>query len=117
MNIQIFGTTKCFETKKAERYFKERGIKYQFIDILRYPMSLGEFRNIKAAAGGIEPLINTKAKEYDILFIRYLASEAAKEEKLFENQGLFNTPVVRNGRKVTIGYKPEVWGLWEKEEN
>ena len=49
MNIQIYGTNKCFETKKAQRYFKERRIKFQFVDILKYPMSEGEFRNIKQA--------------------------------------------------------------------
>lgn len=47
MNIQIFGKTKCFDTKKAERYFKERKIKYQMIDVGRYGMSNGEFRSVK----------------------------------------------------------------------
>ena len=51
MNIQIYGKSKCFDTKKAERYFKERRIKYQYIDLEKYGMSAGEYRNIKSAIG------------------------------------------------------------------
>ena len=113
MNIQIFGTAKCFETKKAERYFKERSVKYQFIDLKKYGMSKGEFNSIKNAAGGMEKLINTSSKEYEKCFMKYLASDEAKEEKLLENQGMFITPIVRNGKKVTVGYQPEIWKTWE----
>lgn len=114
MNIQIFGTTKCFETKKAQRYFKERGIKFQFVDISKYPMSKGEFSSVLSAVGGkIDSLVNEKSKKYDSSFIKYLASEEAKKEKLFEIQELFITPVVRNGKKATLGFCPEVWKEWE----
>ena len=51
MNIQIFGTTKCFDTKKAQRYFKERGIKFQMIDLKEKGMSRGEFDNVARALG------------------------------------------------------------------
>ena len=54
MNIQIFGKKKCFDTKKAERFFKERGIKYQFIDMKEKGMSKGEFRSVAEVNGGIE---------------------------------------------------------------
>ena len=60
MNIQIYGKSKCFDTKKAERYFKERRIKYQYIDLEKYGMSLGEYRNIKAAIGSIEDRKSTR---------------------------------------------------------
>ena len=56
MNIQIFGKSKCFDTKKAERYFKERRIKYQFVDINRYGMSRGELNAVKNAVGIALPL-------------------------------------------------------------
>ncbi len=113
MNIQIYGKPKCFDTKKAERYFKERRIKYQYIDLAKFSMSEGELRNVKAAVGGLDELIDEKSKAYEECFIKYLASREAVEEKLLENGTLFKTPVVRNGKKATVGYKPEVWKEWE----
>lgn len=113
MNIQIYGKPKCFDTKKAERYFKERRIKYQYIDLAKFSMSEGELRNVKAAVGGLDELIDEKSKAYEECFIKYLASKEAVEEKLLENGTLFKTPVVRNGKKATVGYKPEVWKEWE----
>lgn len=114
MNIQIYGKPKCFDTKKAERYFKERRIKVQTVDISKYPMSAGEYRNIKNALKmGFEDLIDKNSKLYKELFIEYLANESDKEEKLFENQTLFKTPIVRNGKQATLGYCPDVWKNWE----
>lgn len=116
MNIQIYGTAKCFETKKAQRYFKERGIKFQFVDLVKFGMSKGEFNSIKTALKmKTDDLVNEKSKRYDNSFIKYLASEEAKQEKLLENQELFKTPIVRNGKKATLGYCPEIWKEWEKE--
>jgi len=115
MNIQIFGKSKCFDTKKAERYFKERGIKCQSVDILQKGLSPGEFNNVKQAVGGFDALIDTKSSAYQGSFIAHLASDAAREEKLLETPALFKTPIVRNGRKATIGYAPEVWKEWEEE--
>ncbi len=116
MNIQIYGTSKCFDTKKAQRYFKERNIKFQFIDLAKYGMSKGEYTCIKTALKmKVDDLVNEKSKKFDSSFIKYLASEDAKEEKLLENQELFKTPIVRNGKKATLGYCPEIWKEWEKE--
>ena len=110
MNIQIFGKTKCFDTKKAERYFKERGIKFQRIDILDIGISRGELRSVKSAVG-LDAMINAAAHGAEIL--RYLAFEADKEEKLLENPAFLKTPIVRNGKKATVGYCPDVWKAWE----
>lgn len=110
MNIQIFGKAKCFETKKAERWFKERRIKYQFVDILRFGMSRGELSSVKNAVG-LEALIDEKDEDYPL--IQYLASNEAKLEKLFDDPWLIKTPVVRNGKQATVGYCPEVWKNWE----
>ncbi len=116
MNIQIYGTNKCFDTKKAQRYFKERNIRFQFIDLAKYGMSRGEYRSVKRALGcKLEDLVNEKSKKYDSSFIKYLASEEAKEEKLLENQELFKTPIVRNGKKATLGFCPDEWKKWESE--
>lgn len=113
MNIQIFGKTKCFDTKKAERYFKERGIKYQLIDLAQKGMSRGEFNSVKQAVGGYEKLIDEKAKDKDMLvLIKYLAEED-REEKLLENPKLFKTPIVRDGKRATVGYRSEIWKDWE----
>lgn len=112
MNIQIFGTKKCNETKKAERYFKERGIKFQFIDMKEKGLSKGEFTTVANANGGLENLINPDAKDKDTLaLIKYIAEED-KLEKLLENQHLIKTPIVRNGKRATIGYQPEIWKTW-----
>lgn len=117
MNIQIYGTSKCFDTKKAQRYFKERNIKFQFIDLAKFGMSKGEYRAVKTALKcTLEDLINEKSKKYEQSFIKYLASEEAKEEKLLENQELFKTPIVRNGKKATLGYCPDEWKKWEEDK-
>lgn len=112
MNIQIFGKIKCFDTKKAERYFKERNVKYQLIDISKYGISKGEYNSVKSSVGSIEALIDTKSKEYEKLFIKYLSSESAIEEKLLENPSLFKTPIVRDAKKATVGYVPDIWKEW-----
>ena len=113
MNIQIFGTKKCNDTKKAERFFKERGIKYQFIDMKEKGMSKGEFTSVAQANGGIENMINPDAKDKDTLaLIKYIADED-KMEKILENQQVIKTPVVRNAKLSTLGYQPDVWKKWE----
>ena len=113
MNIQIFGTKKCFDTKKADRYFKERGIKAQFIDLKEKGMSKGEFTSVKQAVGGLDVMLDENCKDKNTLaLIKYL-SEAYKEEKVLENQQLLKTPIVRNGKKATVGYMPDVWKTWE----
>lgn len=112
MNIQIFGTKKCSDTRKAERFFKERGIKFQFIDMKEKVMSKGEFNSVAQVNGGMEAMLNPDAKDQDTLaLIRYLAAED-KLEKILENPQVIKTPVVRNGKQSTIGYQPDVWKGW-----
>lgn len=113
MNIQIFGRKKCFDTKKAERYFKERGIKFQSIDIDSKGLSKGEFNSVLASVGKLEQLIDEKNTSQEALLIKYLSSEEDKKDKLLDNPKLFKTPIVRNGKKATIGFCPEIWGSWE----
>ena len=110
MNIQIFGKSKCFDTKKAERYFKERRIKYQYIDLLKYGISRGELTSVRSAVG-LEALIDKKARGAEM--IQYLAYDDDKFEKLLDEPELIQTPIVRNGRKATVGYAPDVWKDWE----
>ena len=113
MNIQIFGTKKCNDTKKAERFFKERGIKYQFIDMKEKGMSKGELTSVASTNGGLMKMINPDAKDKDaVALIQYIA-DGDKLEKLLENQQIIKTPVVRNGKQSTLGYQPDVWKKWE----
>jgi arsenate reductase len=112
MNIQIFGVKKCFDTQKAERYFKERKIKYQLVDLNQKELSKGELQSVRAAVG-LKSLIDEKSKEYVKLNIANIRTESVKEELLLNNPKLYKTPIVRNGKQATIGYVPEVWSTWE----
>ncbi len=113
MNIQIFGTKKNFDSKKAERYFKERGIKYQFVDMKEKGLSKGEFTSVCQAVGGYEKLIDEKCKERDLLaLIKYIAEED-RAEKILENQKVLKLPIVRNGKQATVGYEPDIWKNWK----
>lgn len=113
MNIQIFGVKKCFDTQKAERYFKERKIKYQLVDIVKYPLSKGEFESVKTAVG-IENMINSDSKDYLTLNMNKINTPANRADIVFNHPKLYKTPIVRNGRKATVGYQPDVWKSWEE---
>ena len=113
MNIQIFGTNKCFDTKKAQRYFKERRVKFQFIDLKEKGMSRGELTAVCQAVKGLDNLLDENTRDRETLaLVRYLVP-AQQMEKVLENQQLLKTPIVRNGKQATVGYCPEVWKDWE----
>ena len=97
----------------TQRYFKERGIKFQMIDLKEKGMSRGEFDNVARALGGWEKMVNPNAKDKQTLALLEALIDWQKEDKLFENQQLLRTPIVRNGRKATVGYQPDVWKDWE----
>lgn len=113
MNIQIFGTKKSFDTKKAQRWFKERRIKFQFIDLKEKEMSKGELRSVAQATGDIDALVNPKAKDEDTVALVQHLAEPQRFDTLLENQQILAEPIVRNGRAATVGYRPEVWEGWE----
>lgn len=113
MNIQIFGKSKSFDTKKAERYFKERRISFQSIDLLRFGLSGKEFDSVLRAVGGIDNLIDWDSKDPDILILHYTEDSHAKEDKVFDRPELMKAPIVRNGKQATVGYAPEVWETWK----
>ena len=113
MNLQIFGTKKSFDTKKAQRWFKERRIRFQFVDLREKDMSKGELRSVMQAAGGLDAVLDPKAKDADTLALVQNLAESQRFDKLLENQQLLREPIVRNGRQATVGYRPEVWETWE----
>ena len=113
MNIQIFGTKKSSDTRKAERFFKERGIKYQYIDLKEKGLSKGEFNAVAQAVGGVDALIDPDCKDKDLLALVTYISSDQRAEKVMENQSVMRQPIVRNGRQATVGYAPEVWKTWQ----
>ena len=110
MNIQIFGKPKCFDTKKAERYFKERRIKFQAIDLKKYGISRGELQSVLRSVK-LPDLIDPKHPDAQTL--SYYAYDSQKLEHLLDNPKLIRTPIVRNGKEATVGYCPDVWAKWE----
>ena len=113
VNIQVFGTKKSFDTKKAERYFKERRVRFQFVDLKEKGMSRGELESVARAVGGVDALVDPKAKDQDLVALLAHLAPDQKFDKLLENQHVLAEPVVRNGRQATVGYAPEVWKGWE----
>ncbi len=109
MNIQIIGTKKCKETQKAERFFKERRIPFQFRDLTEKGLAKGELDNISSVIP-VEELIDTESKRYKERGMQYMKFDVAEE--LLLDPLLIKTPIVRNGRLVTVGYKPDVWKEW-----
>jgi arsenate reductase (glutaredoxin) len=110
VNIQIFGTLKCSDTKKAQRYFRERRIPFQFIDLTRKGLSKGELNSVKAAVG-IDSLIDREGKTYAEKNLKYLIHDI--EEEILKTPLLLRTPIVRNGRDATAGYQPDSWKEWK----
>ena len=112
MNIQIFGTKKSSDTRKAERFFKERGIKVQSVDLKEKGLSKGEFQSVMQAVGGLEAMIDPDCRDKDLLaLIKYIALED-RMQKVLENQSVLKQPIVRNGKQATVGYQPDVWKTW-----
>ncbi len=111
MNIQIFGSSKSFDSKKAERWFRERRIKYQYIDLVSKGLSPREYQSVRKNVG-FEALVNTKSRAYETLYMPYITPDA-QEEKLLEHPELFNAPIVRNGADATVGYCPDIWETWK----
>ena len=113
MNIQIFGSKKSQDSKKAERFFKERRIKFQYIDMKEKGMSYGEFTSVLKAVGGLENLIDEECKDKDLLALIKYTAEEYRQDEVFDHQEVIKLPVVRNGRQATVGYCPEIWKTWE----
>jgi arsenate reductase-like glutaredoxin family protein len=110
LNIQIFGTLKCQETRKAQRYFKERRIPFQFINLAEKGLSKGELNSVKNAVGA-DSVIDKESKEYARLNLKYMGHDP--DEEALKHPLILKTPIVRNGARATVGYSPEIWKTWE----
>ena len=113
MNIQIFGTKKSADARKAERFFKERGVRFQYIDLKEKGLSRGELQSVSNAVGGLDALIDRDAKDRELLLLLEYLTPEDRFEKVLENQSVLQQPIVRNGKKATVGYAPEVWKEWQ----
>ena len=113
MSIQIFGTKKSQDTRKAERWFKERRIKVQYIDMNEKGISKGELRSVAQACGGLDSLIDDGCRDQDALaLVKYIAP-AQRENAILEHPQVLKLPIVRNGKKAAVGYRPEVYETWK----
>ena len=111
--VQIFGTKKCADTRKAERFFKERGVQFQSVDLGQKAMSVGELRGVAGRVGGMERLIDREGKRYLDKGLKFAAPTGPRIEKLLsEDPLLLRTPIVRSAAGATLGFQPEVWALW-----
>ena len=114
--IQIFGTKKCKETRKAERWFKERGLRVQSVELSEKALSPGELRSVAARVGGMEALIDRDGKRYVDKGLKYAAPTGPRiEALLLEDPLLLKTPIVRRGSDATLGFSPETWERWRAE--
>lgn len=111
MNVQIFGRRDCSDTRKAERWFKERNIPFQFVDLKIKGLALREFETI-AAAVGLENLADKTSKRFLEKGLGTM-SPSRLRTVLEQDSLLLKTPMVRNGREATLGVRPEVWGGWK----
>jgi arsenate reductase-like glutaredoxin family protein len=112
-NLQIFGTKKCPDTRKAERFFKERRVSFQLIDIAVKGPSAGELRKIANAVGGIEKLIDRDGKRYVDRGLKYAAPTGPRiEQILLDDPLLLRTPLVCAGDRATVGDAMDVWKAW-----
>ncbi len=114
-NVQIFGTRKCQVTRKAERFFKERGVRFQMVDLAQKGLSVGEIRSVASRLGGVEALIDRGGKRYLERGLKYAAPTGPRiEQALIDDPLLLRTPVVRCSAGATVGDAGEVWTAWLK---
>lgn len=112
-SVQIFGTKKCADTRKAERFFKERGIKFQAIDLAQKGMSPGELRAVASRVGGLDALVDRAGKRYVDKGLKHAAPTGARlETLLLEDALLLKTPIVRSSAGASVGFEPDTWTRW-----
>ena len=112
MNIQIYALKRDFEVQKAERYFKERRIPYQFVDLAKHAMGIKELESVCRQVG-LKEMVTVSDKDWESHYIVQLTDMQEALEKLRDNPKLLKTPIVRNGKLATIGYQPDTWAQWK----
>ena len=112
MNVQIFGTNKSQDTKKALRFFKERGLKPQFVDLKERAMAPGELGRF-VQKFGLNAVVDTKGKAYERSGLEYLrVGDEEMTQKLMDDPALMVQPLLRSGNTLTVGWDEEAWRAW-----
>ncbi|MEF9895176.1 MAG: ArsC family transcriptional regulator [Clostridia bacterium] len=114
MNIMLYAYKRDFEVQKAERWFKERGIKVQAVDMKKHAPGLKELK-LFAKEAGLKNIIDKESRAYLESTLRFLNGEQAILEGLAATPALIKGPIVRNGAHATAGFQPEVWEAWQAE--
>jgi arsenate reductase-like glutaredoxin family protein len=110
--VQIFGTKKCADSRKAERWFKERSIKVQFVDLKEKGLSPGELRSV-AARVGLDKMVDRESQRFRDKGLRVASfSGPLLEKTLLDDPLLIKTPIVRHGKDATVGYAADTWATW-----
>jgi len=112
VNIQIYALKRDFDVQKAERYFKERRIPYQFVDLSKKGMGLKELEAVRRQVG-LQAMVRLSEKDWESHYVAQLTDDQAALEKLRDNPKLLALPIVRNGAQATVGYRPDVWAQWK----
>jgi arsenate reductase-like glutaredoxin family protein len=107
--VQVIGTRDSAETRKAERFFKERRVPLAFVDLKERPLSRGELENI-ARSTGADQLLDRESRAFVRGGLAYMVADPIEEA--LKNPLLLKMPIVRRGREATLGYQPEVWKAW-----
>ncbi len=111
-NIQIYYVKRSFDVQKAERYFKERRVPFQPVDMRRHAPGRRELELFARAAGGVGALLDRSSPKVLSHYAAYMHDEQALIDELMEDPSLMRAPIVRNGQKVTIGVDEAVWAGW-----
>ena len=111
-NIQIYFVKRNFDVQKAERFFKERRVPFQSVDMRRHAPGRRELELFASAAGGMSALLDRSSPKVLSHPAAYMRDENAIAEELIEDPSLMLAPVVRNGQKVTIGVHEDIWAGW-----
>lgn len=115
MEVQIFGTRKCADTRKAARFFSERRVKTHFVDLKQKPASVGELKRF-VQKFGVDAVIDRESKRFLSLGLRQADySDDRWLEILAEEPMILSTPLVRWQHRLTIGHEPEAWKEWMEE--
>lgn len=117
-NIMIFGTNKSNETRKAQRFFKERGLEPHFVDLKKKKTkpSPGELKRF-IQKFGLNALVDTDAKEYEESGLAYMRmGDDALLERIIDEPKLMVQPLVRSGNAMTVGWDEDYWREWYEEQ-
>ena len=108
--IQIFGSPKCKATRAAQRFFADRRVKVQFIDVREKGLSKGELGSVARAVGGVRALYDEAGARVKERGLQHLGpTDARLTELLVEDPLLLRTPIVRDGARAAVGEAEAVW--------